>query len=330
MGRAARRPGLTGSEPRQRPVVIVAGPTASGKSALAIDLARALGGCVVNADSMQVYRELRILTARPTPEEERLAPHRLYGVLPACEACSAARWREMAIGAILDAQAQGLLPILAGGTGLYLRALTEGLSPIPDVPKAVREATRRRFAEIGNEGFHAELAARDPLMGARLHRGDTQRLIRAAEVLAATGRSLAEWQERPGRGGAAEGLVFHTIVLLPPRAALKERIETRFAAMLRAGALEEVRALVALGLPRQLPAMKAHGVPELMRHLAGEISLEEATRRAVRATRHYAKRQFTWLRHQIEKDYVLDGQYSGSMSPLIANKIRHFLLTLHG
>ena len=329
MGRAARRSGLSGPGPSQRPVVLVAGPTASGKSALALDLARTLGGTVINADSMQVYRELRILTARPTPEEEALVPHRLYGVLPAAEACSAARWRAMALGEIGAAHAAGRLPILAGGTGLYLRALTHGLSPIPDISPGVREATRRRFAELGNEAFHAELAARDPAMGARLHPGDTQRLIRAAEVLAATGRSLAEWQREPAGEAAARGLSLFTIVLLPPRAPLRERIAARFAAMLEAGALEEVRALAALGLPRDLPAMKAHGVPELMRHLAGELTLEEATRRAVAVTRQYAKRQFTWLRHQMTKDYVLEQQYSGSMSPLIANKIRHFLLTLH-
>ncbi|MDF2763898.1 MAG: tRNA delta(2)-isopentenylpyrophosphate transferase [Rhodospirillales bacterium] len=329
MGRSARRSGLNRTEPSQRPVIIVAGPTASGKSALALDLARALGGWVINADSMQVYRELRILTARPSPEEEALAPHRLYGVLPAAEACSAARWREMALAEIAQAHAAARLPVLCGGTGLYLRALIEGLSPIPDVPAAIRDRTRRRMAEIGSQAFHAELAARDPAMGGRLHPGDTQRLIRAAEVLAATGRSLADWQDEPGQGGAAEGLAFYTIALLPPRAALRERIQTRFAAMLEAGALEEVRALAALGLPRDIPAMKAHGVPELMRHLKGEIPLEEAARRAVLVTGQYAKRQFTWLRHQIAKDYVVEQQYSRSLAPEIVNKIRPFLLTLH-
>jgi tRNA dimethylallyltransferase len=328
VGRAARRSGLSAEAAAQRPVLIVAGPTASGKSALALDLARALGGVVVNADSMQVYRELRILTARPTPEEEALAPHRLYGVLPAAEACSAASWRALALQEIGRAHAAGRVPILAGGTGLYIRALTHGLSPIPDVPQALRRAVRRRFAEIGNQAFHAELAARDPEMGARLHPGDSQRLMRAAEVLEASGRSLAEWQRAPAEGEGAQGLRFFTIALLPPRAALRERIAARFAAMLAAGALAEVRALAELRLPAELPAMKAHGVPELMAHLAGQISLEEAARRAVAVTGQYAKRQFTWLRHQIAKDYVVDQQYSGNMSPAIVNKIRPFLLTL--
>ena len=329
MGRAARRSGLSAAAAvSRRPVLIVAGPTASGKSALALDLARALGGVVVNADSMQIYRELRILTARPTPEEEALAPHRLYGVLPAAQACSAVRWRELALQEIAASHDAGRLPILCGGTGLYLRALTEGLSPIPDVPDTVRRAIRRRFAEIGNQAFHAELAARDPEMGARLHAGDSQRLMRAAEVLAATGRSLADWQRAPAEGEAAHGLRFFTIALLPQRAALRERIAVRFAAMLSAGALAEVRALAELRLPVELPAMKAHGVPELLAHLAGEISVEEAARRAVAVTCQYAKRQFTWLRHQIAKDHVVDQQYSGSMSPSIVNKIRPFLLTL--
>ncbi len=328
MGRAAHRSGLIADTLPQRPVIVVAGPTASGKSALALDLAQALGGTVINADSMQVYRELRILTARPSPAEEAAAPHRLYGVVPAAEACSAARWRDLALAEIAEADRAGRLPILAGGTGLYLRALSHGLSAIPEIPDAVRVETRRRFAALGNAAFHAELAARDPVMGARVRPGDTQRLMRAAEVLAATGRSLAEWQREPGAGANAHRLAIFTIAVLPPRAELRGRIEARFASMLAAGAIEEVRALAALGLSPDLPVLKAHGVPELMRHLAGEVSLEAARRSATLATRQYAKRQFTWLRHQIQKDYVVDRQYCGSLPPVIVNKIRHFLLTV--
>lgn len=328
MGRAARRSGLSVDAVPQRPVIVVAGPTASGKSALALDLAQALGGTVINADSMQVYRELRILTARPSPAEEAVAPHRLYGVLPAAEACSAARWRDLAMAEIAEADHAGRLPILAGGTGLYLRVLSHGLSVIPEIPEAVREETRRRFADLGNAAFHAELSARDPVMGTRLRPGDTQRLMRAAEVFAATGRSLADWQREPGLGADAHRLAIHTVALLPPRAQLRDRIEARFASMLAAGAVEEVRALAALGLSPGLPVLKAHGVPELMRYLAGEISLEAAHRSATLVTRQYAKRQFTWLRHQIRKDYVVKQQYCGSLSPMIANNIRHFLLTL--
>ncbi len=325
MGRAAHRPGLS-RDVQPRPVVIVAGPTASGKSALALDLARALGGTVINADSMQVYRELRILTARPSPQEEAIVPHRLYGVLPAAESCSAARWRTLALQTIAEAHEAGRLPILAGGTGLYLRTLSAGLSPIPEVPPAVRRETRRRLAEIGNAAFHAELGGRDPAMAARLHPGDSQRLLRAMEVLVATGRSLADWQHEPTEGAA--GLAVFTIALLPPRPVLRERISARFAAMLAAGALVEARSLAALRLPEDLPAMKAHGVRELIGHLAGALTLEEASRRAILLTGQYAKRQSTWLRHQMAKDYVLDECYNGTMSPFMANKIRHFLLTL--
>lgn len=325
MGRAAYRPGLS-RHASPRPVVIVAGPTASGKSALALDLARTLGGTVINADSMQVYRELRILTARPSPQEEAIAPHRLYGVLPAAESCSAARWRALALQAIAETHAAGRLPILTGGTGLYLRALSAGLSPVPEVPTAVRRETRRRLAELGNAACHAELGLRDPAMAERLHPGDTQRLLRAMEVLAATGRSLADWQREPTEGAA--GLAIFTIVLLPPRAVLRERIAARFDAMLAAGALVEARELLALRLPEDLPIMKAHGVRELIGHLAGALTLAEASQRAILLTGQYAKRQATWLRHQMAKDYVLDARYDGTMSLFVANKIRHFLLTL--
>ncbi|HXV26290.1 MAG TPA: tRNA (adenosine(37)-N6)-dimethylallyltransferase MiaA [Alphaproteobacteria bacterium] len=330
MGRAARRPGLTTEGDSRRPVIAVVGPTASGKSALALDLARELGGAVINFDSMQLYRELRILTARPSPEDEAAVPHRLYGVIPAAEACSAARWRDLALEELARADDAGRLPILTGGTGLYLRALIEGLSPVPDVPRAVREETRRRFAALGDVAFHAELAASDPVMGARLNPGDKQRLIRAAEVLTATGRSLAEWQSVGGERASEESLAFYTVVLLPPRAMTRSRIAERFASMLAAGALEEVRRLSALDLSPDLPAMKAHGVPELTRHLAGELSLEEAAQQAILVTGQYAKRQVTWLRHQVKKDYVVDQQYSPMFTPVIVNKIRQFLLTLQG
>ena len=328
MGRTARRSGL---KPHlQRPVLVVTGPTASGKSALALDLARELGGTVINADSMQVYRELRILTARPSPEEEAAIPHRIYGVLPAGEVCSAARWRELALTEISESHRLGRLPVLTGGTGLYLGALRRGLSPIPEIPERVRKQTRERFANIGSTAFYAELSGQDPLSAARLKPGDTQRLMRAAEVMAATGRSLFAWHGEGSAEGAENKLAFYTVALMPERASLRRRIEARFAAMLAAGALDEVRALLALKLPPGVPAMKAHGVPELTRYLAGELSLDEAAKRAVLATGQYAKRQFTWLRHQVQKDYILEEQYNGSPTPAILNNIRHFLLTLSG
>lgn len=302
----------------RRQAVAIFGPTASGKSALALDLAEQLNGTIVNADSMQIYRELRLLTARPSPADEARAPHRLYGVLAGDDPCSAARWRALALAEVAAVHAAGRLPILVGGTGLYLRALLDGLAPVPEVPAAVRAAAQARHAELGAAAFHAELAERDPEMAARLATGDTQRLIRAREVLDATGRSLAWWQAQPA-DGPPPGLAVRVVVLRPPRAALYAACDLRFEAMLAAGALAEVRALLALGYPPTLPVMKAVGVPELAAHLAGTLSLAEATARAQQATRNYAKRQLTWARHQIAArgpahiSHATDAQYSESI-----------------
>jgi tRNA dimethylallyltransferase len=273
--------------------LIVAGPTASGKSALALTLARRLGGWVINADSMQVYRELRLLTARPTPEEEAEAPHRLYGLRPAAEAASVAWWREAALAELAAARQAGAVPILCGGTGLYFLALTQGLSEIPPVAPAAREAARTLLAEAGPAALHARL---DPPTAALLRPSDSQRLARAYEVLLSTGRGLAEWQRAAPATGPAPWR-FRALLLDPPRAALRSAIAARFAAMLQAGALEEVRALAAQGLDPALPAMRAHGVPELLGFLRGERSLADATERAVLNTGQYTKRQATWFRH---------------------------------
>lgn len=297
------------------PVLVIAGPTASGKSRLALDLASARRGTVINADSMQVYRELRILTARPGVAEMERAPHRLYGILSAAEACSAARWRALAVAAIEEARGEGRLPILVGGTGLYLKALFEGLADIPPIPSAVRDAARARHRELGGEAFRAELACRDPDSAARLAAGDTQRLIRAWEVVEGTGRPLPAWQ----RAGAAEktGYVYRTILVMPPRDALYAACDARFDAMVAAGALDEVRALMALGLDPALPAMKSLGVRELARHLAGEGSLEQAGEKARQATRNYAKRQTTWFRNQLAAELVLEGPDSAAAEAVL-------------
>ncbi len=306
--------------------ILLAGPTASGKSALALALAEAFDGVVINADSMQVYRELKILTARPGLEDARRAPHRLYGVIPAAEACSAGRWRALALAEIAAAWATGKLPILVGGTGLYFRVLTEGLAPVPEVPPAVRQAARAAFARLGPDRFHAALAARDPAMAARLAPSDRQRLIRAYEVLEATGTSLADWQALPP---AAPGLAgrYLTVVLEPPREVLYRRCDSRFDRMLADGALAEVRALAALGLSPGLPAMKALGVPELMQHLAGELDLETAAGRVKTLTRRYAKRQGTWFRNQIRDDFRVSTQDLEKIKQEIFPKICEFLLT---
>jgi tRNA dimethylallyltransferase len=274
--------------------LIVAGPTASGKSALALDLARRIRGTIINADSMQVYRELRTLTARPMQAEEAELPHALYGVRPAAEPGSAAWWRDAALVAMAGAAAHGGVPILCGGTGLYVNSLINGLSPIPPVTPEARKEARALLKQLGPTALHARLTDVDPITAARLRPTDSQRLARAWEVWRSSSRGLAAWQAEPGE---APPWTFRAILLAPPRDALRPAIEGRFAAMLATGALDEVRALLELGLGPTLPAMRAHGVPELAAYLRGEITLEEATRRATLATGQYAKRQATWFRH---------------------------------
>ncbi len=296
---AATRDGGNPIGPQANPAlpraIIVAGPTASGKSALALDLARRLGGAVINADSMQTYRELRIVTARPTPADEAAAPHWLYGVRPAAEPGSVAWWREAALAAMAEAAAAGKVPILCGGTGLYFIALIEGLAEIPDPGPAARSEARALLAEIGPAALHARLAEADPDTAARLRRSDSQRLARAWEVWRGTGRGLAEWQSAPSLPPAAWD--FSAVLLHPPREALRNAIEARFGAMLEAGALDEVRAFLSLGLDPALPAMRAHGVPELAAYLAGTCTLAAARQRACQVTSQYTKRQATWFRH---------------------------------
>lgn len=290
---------------RKHRTILIAGPTASGKSALALALAQQLGGTVINADSMQVYRELAILTARPTPEDERLAPHALYGHVPASEPYSAGRYVAEAEAAIGNACAAGRAAIVVGGTGLYFKALLEGLSPVPPIPEAVRARWRGEAARLGSPALHGVLRDRDPGMAERLAPGDRQRVVRALEVLDATGTSLAEWQAR-----AASPVLCREetvcLVLAPPRTELARRAEERLAAMIRLGALEEVRALLAPGLANDLPAMRALGVPALSAHLRGEKTLEEAIALTALETRQYIKRQLTWLRGQMRDWHWLD------------------------
>lgn len=278
--------------------VLIAGPTASGKSALAISLARETGGVVINADSMQVYRDLRILTARPSEAEEREVAHLLYGHVDGSADYSVGRWVEDAAAALAAVRNAGRLPIVVGGTGLYFRVLTQGLSPIPPIPDEVRQRIRREAEAESSAILHARLATRDPLTAIGLRPSDRQRIIRALEVVEATGRPLAEWQ---GIGGASILSVSRClcVVLDMDRETLRGRIDGRFDLMLEAGALEEVRALAARGLPADRTILKAHGAPALMRHLKGEISLSEAAAEGQADTRRYAKRQQTWFRHQM-------------------------------
>jgi len=287
------------------PVIIVAGATASGKSALALALAEHFQGEVVNADSMQVYRELPVLTARPTPADEARVPHHLYGVQSVAEVSSAGGWLKLALRAIADIRARANLPIVCGGTGLYLKVLMEGIAPVPDVPAAVTDEAKRLYEEEGGEAFRQRLAALDSDGAARLAAGDSQRLIRAYAVVRATGRPLGDWQGDQPQSPPLEAR-FLTIVLTPDRAALYAHINARFDAMLEMGALDEVAALEGRGLDADLPALKALGVPEFRRHLAGDCELTEAVDKAKQATRNFAKRQLTWYRHQLTADVSIE------------------------
>jgi tRNA dimethylallyltransferase len=278
--------------------VLIAGPTASGKSALALELAQKAGGAVINTDSMQVYRDLRVLTARPSLAEEAAVPHRLYGCVDAAVNYSAGHYVRDAKEVLDEVRRGGGLPIFIGGTGLYFKALTRGLSAVPPVPDEVREAVRLRLDRDGVEALHAELARRDAAAAARLNVRDRTRIARALEVIEATGRPLAEWHAETTPPLLPEGS-YRALFIAPEREALYARIDARFDAMLADGALEEVTRLAARGLDPLLPAMKAHGVPALIRHLRGEITREEAAVIGKADTRHYAKRQFTWFRHQL-------------------------------
>ena len=278
--------------------LLIAGPTASGKSAVALRLAERFGGTIVNADSMQVYSDLSVLTARPSAAEAQRAPHLLFGEVDGAENFSVGRWLARAREILAAAHDRAGPLIFVGGTGLYFRALTEGLSDIPRVPEDVRAAVRAEAEGQTTPSLHAALAARDSATAARLRPSDRQRVLRALEVVAATGRPLVEFHGAREASALPAG-AWAGLFLAPEREALNARIESRFDEMLRDGALDEVAALAARRLDPALPAMRAHGVPHLIAHLEGRLSLDEARALAVRDTRRYAKRQFTWARHQM-------------------------------
>jgi tRNA dimethylallyltransferase len=330
--------GISEAAHGHKPVLVVAGPTASGKSALAARLARAFGGVVINADSMQVYRDLPILSAQPSAAAKQDVPHRLYGFLALDDVCSADRWATLARQEIDVAHEAGKLPILCGGTGLYLRALMQGFSQIPEVPADVRQAARDLLEQIGSAALRERLAAGDPVSAARLHANDRQRIARAWEVLQATGRPISEWQTLPPV--APGDLRFLTFVLLPERAALYTACDERFRAMLADGALKEVRQALALypdlyrpdGTPPEGGA-KALGFWGLARHAwEGSAVSEDTIAAAQQQTRNYAKRQGTWFRNQMPSENFItperhDMQFSESSYAGISQKIRDFLLT---
>ena len=274
--------------------LLIAGPTASGKSALALELARRFDAPILNADSMQVYRDLRVLTARPTPAEAGMAQHELFGFVDAAENFSVGRWLAAATAILASAKRV----IFVGGSGLYFKALTQGLSPMPPVAEEIRAALRMRAQAMTSADLHAELKARDPQTASRLRSGDRQRVLRALEVIDASGRPWASFHGPRAAPLLAPG-EWAGLFLAPDRAALNGAIDQRFEIMLAQGALAEVAALAARKLDPALPAMRAHGAPALMAHLAGALSLAAAAAQAKLETRQYAKRQFTWARHQM-------------------------------
>ncbi|MDF1598323.1 tRNA (adenosine(37)-N6)-dimethylallyltransferase MiaA [Mesorhizobium sp. YIM 152430] len=281
--------------------VLIAGPTASGKSRLAIRIAEAAGGIVVNADSMQVYDVLRVITARPMPDEEARVPHRLFGHVDPAIAYSVAKWLADVDALVKSPEAARKL-IFVGGTGLYFRALTEGISQMPDIPPAIRKKWRQALLDAGAEALHRELGALDPRAAERLRPSDGQRIVRALEVVEASGRSILDWQGDRSQP-PVDAQSARKIVLAPGRDFLRDMIDRRFDGMIASGALDEVRAILALDLAPSLPARKAIGVPELAAFLSGEASLDDAIARAKLATKQYAKRQETWFRNQFGPDW---------------------------
>ncbi len=301
--------------------ILIAGPTASGKSRLALDIATRIDGVIINADSMQVYEDLSILTARPPLADLAVAPHRLYGFVPGSEPYSVGRYVTDAELAISECAESGQIPILVGGTGLYFKALLDGLSPIPPIPRPVREHWRAEVARLGPERLHEILSERDPEMASRLQTSDPQRIVRALEVLDATGQSLAEWQRIPGVP-TVSGATAIKMVIDTDREELYEKSDARLDAMLAAGALDEVARLAARKLDPNLPVMRAIGVQPLLAHLRGRIDLDTALDATKTETRNYIKRQLTWLRRNMISWKWLNAQQKDSFVANILPIIR--------
>jgi tRNA dimethylallyltransferase len=312
---------------RQEGCLLLAGPTASGKSALAVAIAQEFDGVIINADSMQVYQGLHVLTARPSSEEEAAAPHRLYGVLAPEDYCTAAKWRDMALAEIEVARHSGKLPIVVGGTGLYFDILTKGIAEIPKISTDLRSRLREKQQTEGNAAILAQLREKDPEMAEKLNAGDSQRLLRALEVVEETGIPLGDWQRRTSVGPVLEGPRLW-LALLPERQWLYERCDKRLDWMVEeGGAVEEVRELQKCQLDPALPVMKALGVPELLQYINGQIELETAVERIKMLTRRYSKRQMTWVRNKMCQANLSSAQDLESLRDEFFPFIRRFLLT---
>ncbi|MBL4667261.1 MAG: tRNA (adenosine(37)-N6)-dimethylallyltransferase MiaA [Sneathiella sp.] len=314
--------------PKAHGCLLLAGPTASGKSALAISIANEFDGVIINADSMQVYNGLSVITARPDETEEASAPHRLYGVLAPDDFCSAARWRDMALAEIEICHAKGKLPIIVGGTGLYFEILTKGIAHIPAISDTVRDGLRGLQKEQGNQIIYDRLLEKDPEMAGKLNLGDTQRLLRALEVVEETGVSMTEWHKKSPEGPVLDCPRLW-MALTPERQWLYDRCDRRLDWMIEdAGAIEEVRLLLEHGFDPALPVMKALGVPEIAALLAETLTKDEALARIKMLTRRYAKRQMTWVRNKMEAAEKSSAQDLESLKANFFPFIRHFLLTL--
>ena len=288
--------------------IMICGPTAAGKSAAALALAEQSGGTVINADSMQVYSDLRVVTARPGSDDEARVPHRIYGIVDGSERASVASWLDLAAEAVDEARNAGSLPIIVGGTGMYLQAAREGIAPIPEVPAEIHQACLEELAARGGAAFRKELSKLDKKTASRMFEGDSQRLVRAMGVVQATGRPISAWQSDPHQGALAGEAI--AISVMPPRADTYARIDRRFAQMMEEGAVEEVEALAERGLDPSLPVMKAIGVREILAMQAGEISRGRAIELASRDSRHYAKRQMTWIRNNYRAQISIDEKFS--------------------
>ena len=288
--------------------IMICGPTAAGKSAAALAIAEQSGGTVINADSMQVYSDLRVVTARPDAHYELRAPHRLYGILDGGERASVASWLDLAAEAVNEVRKAGSLPIIVGGTGMYLQAARDGIAPIPEVPVEIHQACLDELAALGGAAFREDLSKVDEETASRLFDGDSQRLVRAMGVVRATGRPISAWQSDPHKGALVGEAV--AISVMPPRADTYARIDRRFAQMMEEGAVEEVEALAERGLDPSLPVMKAIGVREILAMQAGEISRARAIELASRDSRHYAKRQMTWIRNNYHAQISIIGKLS--------------------
>ncbi|MEL7445279.1 MAG: tRNA (adenosine(37)-N6)-dimethylallyltransferase MiaA [Pseudomonadota bacterium] len=305
------------------PVALIAGPTASGKSAIALGLADArkeagLSTIIINADSMQIYRDIPVLSAAPEVEESIRHPHRLYGAWDAAEACSAASWAEKARQEIEKAHSEGALPVLVGGTGMYIRVLLDGIAPIPAIDPKVRDEVRA----LPVDAAYACLQIEDPGRASLLAPNDSQRIARALEVVRSTGTTLSDWQQAK-TGGIGEDIELHPVIMLPDREWLYERCDSRFVQMTQLGAIEEVEALLERNLSPDLPAMRAIGVPEIAACLRGEISNEEMIERGQQSTRNYAKRQYTWFRRQTPTDWVRVESQNVDAEAQFASILRH-------